>query len=70
VLARPARLLQSAAPFLFGLLLDRVGACAVLLSAGLSLAASAALLVLRAQKAAAADGAAGGGTHGENRRQS
>jgi MFS family permease len=39
LLSVPARVLQSAAPFLFGLLLDRVGIAAVGLSAGLCLAA-------------------------------
>jgi MFS family permease len=47
VLAAPARLAQSGAPFLFGLLLGRFGVGAVVLSAGLSLAASLALFALR-----------------------
>jgi predicted MFS family arabinose efflux permease len=51
VLSAPARTLQSAAPFLFGLLLDRIGAHAVALSAGLCLAAFASLFVLRARAA-------------------
>jgi MFS family permease len=55
VLAAPARLAQSAAPFLFGLLLDRFGIGALALSAGLSLAASAALFALRARTAATAE---------------
>ena len=46
LLAAPARLTQSVAPFLFGLLLDRFGAAALSLSAGLSLAAAAALFAL------------------------
>jgi MFS family permease len=54
VLAAPARLAQSAAPFLFGLLMDRFGAGAVLLSAGLSLAAAVSLFGLRAPASAAA----------------
>jgi hypothetical protein len=45
----PARVLQSAAPFLFGLLLDRVGIAAVGLSAGLCLFAFASLLMLRSR---------------------
>jgi MFS family permease len=51
LLSAPARALQSAAPFLFGLLLDRIGAKSVALSAGLCLAAFAALLALRARSA-------------------
>ncbi len=54
ILSAPARVLQSAAPFLFGLLLDRIGAKAVMLSAALCLAALAALLALRAQARATA----------------
>jgi hypothetical protein len=46
-LSLPARVLQSAAPFLFGLLLDRVGVAALGLTAGLCLAASGSLLMLR-----------------------
>jgi MFS family permease len=53
ILSVPARLALSAAPFLFGLLLDRVGAAAILLTAGLSLAAVASLLLLRPHPAAA-----------------
>ncbi len=48
VLSVPARVLQSAAPFLFGLMLDRVGIGAIWMSAGLCLAAFASLFVLRA----------------------
>ncbi len=47
LLSAPARVLQSAAPFLFGLLLDRVGIAAVGLSAGLCLAAFGSLFLLR-----------------------
>jgi MFS family permease len=54
ILSVPARLALSAAPFLFGLLLDRIGAAAVLLSAGISLAALASLLLLRPRPAASA----------------
>jgi len=54
LLSAPARVLQSAAPFLFGLLLDRVGVGAVWLSAGLCLAAFASLFALRLHRPAAA----------------
>jgi hypothetical protein len=54
MLSAPARLTQSAAPFLFGLLLDRVGAGAVVLSAGLMVAAFASLFALRSRSPAAA----------------
>jgi MFS family permease len=47
LLSAPARTLQSAAPFLFGLLLDRVGIEALGLSAGLCLAAFGSLFLLR-----------------------
>ncbi len=46
MLSAPARVTQAAAPFLFGLLLDRYGDKAVVLSAGLCLAAAASLLLL------------------------
>lgn len=46
----PARILQSLAPFLFGLALDRWAASALLLSAGVSLVAFGALAVLRAPR--------------------
>ena len=54
LLSAPARLAQSAAPFLFGLLLDQVGAGAVALSAGLMLAAFASLFALRSRSTAPA----------------
>ncbi|HZK89548.1 MAG TPA: MFS transporter [Stellaceae bacterium] len=54
VLSAPARITQSAAPFLFGLLLDSVGVGAVTLSAGLMLAAFASLFALRSRRAVAA----------------
>ncbi|HEU0217980.1 MAG TPA: MFS transporter [Stellaceae bacterium] len=54
MLSAPARLTQSAAPFLFGLLLDHVGDGAVVLSAGLMLAAFASLFALRSRSAAPA----------------
>ena len=50
VLSAPARVLQSAAPFLFGLLLDQVGIAAVSLSAGLCLAAFGSLFLLRPRR--------------------
>jgi MFS family permease len=50
VLAAPARVAQSAAPFLFGLLLNRVGVAAIGLSAGLCVAALGSLLVLRPRR--------------------
>src|SRR6267143_1602759 len=54
LLSAPARMLQAAAPFLFGLLLDRVGLVAVGLSAGVCLAAFATLFLLRPRRAVAA----------------
>ena len=53
LLSAPARMLQAAAAFLFGLLLDRVGLGAVGLSAGLCLAAFASLFPLRPRAAVA-----------------
>jgi MFS family permease len=47
LLSVPARMLQASSPFLFGLLLDRVGIEAVGLSAGLCLAAFGSLFLLR-----------------------
>ena len=54
LLSAPARVLQSAAPFLFGLLLDWVGIGAIGLSAGLCFAAFGSLFLLRPQRAASA----------------
>jgi MFS family permease len=54
VLSAPARITQSAAPFLFGLLLDNAGLGAVALSAGMMLAAFASLFALRSRAAAPA----------------
>ena len=54
LLSAPARTLQAAAPFLFGLLLDRVGIGALGLSAGLCLAAFGSLFLLRPRDAVAA----------------
>ena len=51
LLSVPARVLQSAAPFLFGLLLDRVGIGAVGLSAGLCLAAFGSLFLRHTRRA-------------------
>jgi MFS family permease len=53
LLSAPARTLQAAAPFLFGLLLDRVGIGALGLSAALCLAAFGSLFLLRPRNAAA-----------------
>ena len=47
ILSVPARVALAAAPFLFGVLLDRIGPAAILLSAGLSIAALGSLLLLR-----------------------
>jgi MFS family permease len=60
ILAAPARILQSAAPFLFGVLLDRLGVAAMAASAGLCLAAFASLWLLRPRRAGAAAMTAGG----------
>jgi MFS family permease len=54
LLSAPARTLQAAAPFLFGLLLDRAGVGAVGLSAGLCLAAFGSLFLLRPRRTLAA----------------
>jgi hypothetical protein len=48
LLGAPARASQALAPFLFGLLLDAMGTSVILVSAGLCIAALAALLCLRA----------------------
>jgi hypothetical protein len=53
LLSVPARLSVAAAPFLFGLLLDRVGVLAVLLTVGLNLSAFASLWLLRQRHARA-----------------
>lgn len=49
LLGAPARAAQALAPLLFGLLIDRVGTWAILLSTALSLAALGALFALRAK---------------------
>ena len=53
IMVAPARVTTAAAPLLFGLLLDAMGTRALLISAGLSLAALGALALLRAQPASA-----------------
>jgi len=50
LLGAPARAAQALAPLLFGLLLDRMGASVIIVSAGLCLAAFVALLWLRASR--------------------
>lgn len=54
ILAVPTRIAESAAPFLFGLLIDRFGAAAIVVSAGLCIAAFASLFALRSRAAAPA----------------
>jgi len=51
VLGAPARAAQAGAPLMFGLLLDRMGLGVLAISAGLSLAAAVALLMLKAHPA-------------------
>jgi len=51
VLGAPARAAQAGAPLMFGLLLDRMGLGMLAISAGLSLAAAVALLMLKAHPA-------------------
>jgi MFS family permease len=53
IIVAPARVTTAAAPLLFGLLLDAMGTGALVVSAGLSLAALGALAWLRAQPASA-----------------
>ena len=55
VLSAPGRVLQAAAPLVFGVILDRLGVgAALLLSGGLSIAALAGLLALRVNNASSA----------------
>jgi MFS family permease len=54
ILAVPTRIAESAAPLLFGLLIDRIGTAAIAVSAGLMVAAFASLFALRSRAAAAA----------------
>lgn len=49
LLAVPTRIAESAAPFLFGLLIDRIGTASIAVSAGLCLTACASLFALRAR---------------------
>lgn len=49
-ISAPARILQAAAPFAFGLALERLGAGALWITTGLSLSALAALLLLRVRR--------------------
>jgi MFS family permease len=49
ILGAPARVTQAIAPLLFGLLLDRLGIGVIAISAGLGIAAFAALLLLKAR---------------------
>jgi MFS family permease len=53
IIVAPARVTAAAAPVLFGLLLDAMGTGALIVSAGIGLAALAALALLRVQQAAA-----------------
>jgi len=53
IIVAPARVTTAAAPLLFGLLLDAMGTGALIVSAGLSLAALGALALLRAQPVSA-----------------
>ncbi len=50
LLGAPARASQALAPLLFGLLLDRMGAVVIVVSAGLCIASFAALLLVRAAR--------------------
>ena len=51
LITAPARAAQAFAPYLFGLLIDAHGTGALLLTAGLGLAAAVALLLLKARPA-------------------
>ena len=53
ILGAPARATQAASPLLFGLLMDHMGIGVLAISAGLSLSAFFALLLLKARPAAA-----------------
>ena len=53
ILGAPARATQAASPLLFGLLMDQMGIGVLAISAGLSLSAFVALLLLKARTAAA-----------------
>jgi MFS family permease len=49
ILAVPTRIAESAAPFIFGLLIDRMGTAAIAVSAGICLAGFASLWLLRTE---------------------
>jgi hypothetical protein len=53
ILGAPARATQAASPLLFGLLMDYMGMGVIAVSAGLSLSAFVALLLLKARQASA-----------------
>jgi hypothetical protein len=55
IIVAPARVTAAAAPLLFGFLLDAMGTGALVISAGIGLAALAALALLRVQPAVAGD---------------
>jgi MFS family permease len=57
IIAAPARVTTAVAPLLFGLLMSRMGLAAIAVSAGVGLAAFAALALLRIQPDAAAEAA-------------
>lgn len=54
ILAVPTRIAESAAPFIFGLLIDHIGPAAIAVSAGICLAAFASLWLLQTSPVAAA----------------
>ena len=54
ILGAPARATQAASPLLFGLLMDYMGIGVIAVSAGLSLSAFAALLLLKARPSSTA----------------
>jgi MFS family permease len=60
LIGAPARAAQAFAPFVFGVLLDEIGVGAIVISAGLCLAALAALCCLRASSPSSAIGATEG----------
>jgi MFS family permease len=53
ILAVPTRIAESSAPFIFGLLIDRIGTAAIAVSAGICLAAFASLWLLQTSPAPA-----------------
>jgi len=54
ILAVPTRIAESAAPLIFGLLIDQIGTAAIVVSAGLCLAACLSLFALRSRRTVAA----------------